>query len=234
MKKTLILGLILVLVLIMLAACGGSSDTGSTPGGNESADSNPSGLENGGVENPEPAKQDARVIKPSELIALEDAGTILGLDLEVYEELDKPEQFGGLRSVYEYDDGEIHTSPTYMFQINIYQNELLDEKSYLDSKMKAQGGISFYNNSLKEGLELINAEEDPMKTIWIDGIGDWAAISRSPIHTINFAYDTYSLGITITGQPTDVSRSKEEESAWKVEKLIEAAMLAVERLEALV
>jgi hypothetical protein len=72
-----------------------------------------------------------------------------------------------------------------------------------------------------------------MKMIWIDGIGDWASIMRSPIHTINFAYGTFSMGITITGQSTVVTRSKEEESAWKVEKLIEAAMLAVERLEAM-
>jgi hypothetical protein len=39
------------------------------------------------------------------------------------------------------------------------------------------------------------------------------------------------MGVTITGQSTDVSRSKEEESTWKVEKLIEDAMLAVEHLE---
>ena len=219
MKKALALVVALLLTLSLLAACGGNSG-GNTPPTESAASA--------------PAQQDTKVIKPSELITLEDAERMLGIDLDVYGELDEAEQLGGLRTVYHFDDGALHPSPTYMFQINILQNELLDENDLLDKQMKAQGGISFFNNGLKEGIELITGEEDPMKTIWIDGIGDWASIRRSPIHTINFAYGAYSLGVTITGQATDVSRGKEEESAWKVEKLIEAAMLAVERLEAIV
>ena len=222
MKRILSLMLALLLTL-SLTACGGND--GNTNGSNGSGTS----PNNASTK----AEQNARVIKPSELITLGDAERILGIDLQIYQELDKAEQYGGLRTTYNFDDGKRHPSPTYMFQINIHQNELLDEKNLLDMQMKARGGISFYNNSLKEGLELIAGEEDPMKTIWIEGVGDWASISRSPIHTINFAYGTYSMGVTITGQATDVSRSKEDESAWKVEKLIEAAMLAVERLNAI-
>lgn len=232
MKRIITLGLVLLLTLSLLSACG-SNDSGNAPANSPPAENN-APVSDEEKDTSTPAKQDIGVIKPSELITLEDAGRILGIDLEVYGELDAAEQFGGLRSVYNYDDGKIHPSPTYMFQINLYQNELLDEKSLLDYKMKAQGGISFYNNSLKEGIELIAGEEDFMKAIWVEGIGDWASIARSPIHTINFAYGTYSIGVTITGQATDVSRSKEEESAWKVEKLVEAAMLAVERLETIV
>ena len=221
MKKIIsIIAIIAILgaMLFILTGCGENNednkDGGSNPGGTSS--------------------QQLRVVKPSELITLAEAEDILGIDLQVYEELDRAEQFGGLRTVYNFDDGKIYPSPTYMFQININQNELLNEKDVLDKKMKAQGGISFLNNNLKEGIELIGKEDDPLKTIWIEGIGDWASISRSPIHTINFAYGNYSLGITITGQSTNMKRSKEEESTWKVEKLIEAAMLAVENLETII
>ena len=211
---------ILLTMLFILTGCGTNSED----------------KENGGSNPNSTFSQSARVVKPSELVTLEDAERILGIDLQVYEELDKSEQFGGLRTTYNFDDGKLHSSPTYMLQININQNESFNENSMLDNKMKAQGGISFLNKNLKEGLELISSEEDTMKTIWIDGVGDWASIIRSPIHTINFSYGNgaYSVGITLTGQSTDVKRDKEGESAWKVEKLIETAMLAIECLDDIV
>jgi len=231
MKKILSFTLIFLLALSLLTACGGNSDNSNSPGSGENTLSTPSG---GNSNNTAPANQDTRVIKSSELITLEDAGRILGMDLVVKDELDTAEQFGGLRSVYEYDDGERHSSPTYMLQINIKQNELLDEYDSLDKKLKDNGGISFSIDSLKSGYETIYAENDVFKTLWVEGIGDWACINRSPIHTINIAYRNYSIGVTITGQATDVSRSKEDESAWKVEKLLDAGMLAIERLKAIV
>ena len=221
MKKILSLVLVLQLSLLMLTACGGNGDS-SNSGGTPSTENTP------------PKLSETRIIKPSELISLEDAERILGIDLVVYGNLDEAEQLGGLRSVYDFDDGKNHPSPTYMLQININQNEMLDEYDSLDKKLKDNGGMSFSIDSLKDGYETIYAENDLFKTLWVEGIGDWACINRSPIHTINIAYKNYSLGVTITGQSTDVSRNKEEESAWKVEKLIDAGMLAVERLEAIV
>ena len=221
MKKILSLLLVLQLFLLLLTACGGNGDS-SNSGGTSSTENTP------------PKLSETRIIKPSELISLEDAERILGIDLVVYGNLDEAEQLGGLRSVYDFDDGKTHSSPTYMLQININQNELLDEYDSLDKKLKDNGGMSFSIDSLKNGYETIYAENDLFKTLWVEGIGDWACINRSPIHTINIAYKNYSLGVTITGQSTDVSRNKEEESAWKVEKLIDAGMLAVERLEAIV
>ena len=234
MKKLLAVGTVLILTVSMLAACGGDGKPGNISLSDNStppALTDSGGNINGGNNTNTPTPQDKRIIKPSELIGLEDAMRILGMELRIYGELDEAELLGGLRSAYEFDDGNTHSSPTYMLQINIRQDELLDEKDFLDKQMKARGGISFFNISLKEGVELISGEDDPMKTIWIEGIGDWACIVRSPIHTLNFAYGTYSVGITITGQATDASRNKEEESAWKAEKLIETAMLAVERLK---
>jgi hypothetical protein len=241
MKKFLTLGLILILVISLLAACGGKNgdSSGSTESGNsgsssESDDSGTSSESGGIVINSE--NQDEKIIKSSELITLEDAMQIIGMDLQVFESegeatFDLPESFGGLRTAYVYDDGSISVAPPYMLQINIFQNALLDKNNVNDMNLIELGGVSYYAGNLKQSFE---DSADEFKGDWIDGMGDWAFITKSPYHSIKIYSNEYLLEVTITGREKDGTRSDEEESAWKVERLIEAGSLALERLENLI
>ena len=179
------------------------------------------------------AKQNMKEVKPSEILTLENAEDVLGINLQVYGELDKAD-IGSeiLRTVYNYDDGKVYPSPTYMVQVTFFQSDKVDEKELLSNQEKARAGVSFKNNSLKDGVALIT-KEDSSTTVWIDGIGDYAKINRSNLHTISVNYKNYYFSIVLTGQATDIKRSKEDESAYKVEKLVEAAMIAIKNLEAI-
>jgi len=221
MKKPLILGiggLVVVIAIVgavLLMNNNGSKDEGSSGGGNST-------------------KQDVKKIKPSEILTLADAEKVLGIDLQVYGELDKADVGSEiLRTVYHYDDGKVYPSPTYMIQVTFYQKEIVDEKELAENQSKAKAGVSFSKNSLKDGVELI-VKEDASEVVWIDGIGDYAKIMRSNLHTISVAYKNYSYSIILTGQDTVVKREpKGVESAWKVGKLVEAAMLAIENIDAI-
>lgn len=175
--------------------------------------------------------QDVRAIKPSEVLTLADAEKILGISLQVYGELDEADDMGILKTVYHYDDGNIYPSPIYMIQITLFQTETVNEKELLSNQEKARAGVSFLKNSLDEGVELI-VKEDPSNIVWIEGIGDYAKINRSNIHTISVGYKNISFSIVLTGQAAGAERPKEEESAWKVKRLVEAAMLVVKNLDA--
>ena len=218
MKKVLILGLAMVLALSLFTACGGNSDGGSNSNSNNSA------------------KQDEKIVKSSELITLEDAERILGMDLQVNvdseagEEFDKAEQYGGLRTVYVFDGASIAFTP-YMLQITVRQNSLLDKNNSLDKTMIENGGISYYAGNFKKSYE--NDNDDMYKVVWVDGMGDWACITKSPIHSIQIYYNEYLLDVTITGREKTATRSDEEESAWKQEKLKDAGNLALENLKAI-
>lgn len=178
-----------------------------------------------------PASQSVRTIKPSEVLTLADAEKVLGIDLQVYGELDKPDTMTEIpRTVYNYDDGKVYPSPTYMVQVTLFQTDTVNEKELQSNQEKSRAGVSFSKNSLKDGATLVT-KEDPSKVVWIDGVGDYAKINRSNLHTIDVAYKNYLFSIVLTGQATNVKRAKEEESAYKVEKLVEAAMLAVKNLE---
>ena len=73
MKKILAIALVLILALSLLTACGDNGG-GNSDGGN-------------GTNSPTGEAKD--VIMPSKIITLEDAERILGIDMRVFEELDK-------------------------------------------------------------------------------------------------------------------------------------------------
>jgi len=156
-----------------------------------------------------PANQNAKVIKPSELITLEDAKTITEQDWEIYvsdgvEKLDQPESTGpGLRTVYE--SGYLG-----MLQISVLQNEPI------------------FTEAMKSNFE---DADDALK---IQGIGDWAHIvHESGSNSIYFGYGDTFITINLSGKFEMKAYDKEELAAWEIEMVTELGKLAFERLKAM-
>ena len=212
MKKNLIITLAVLLSFSLLAACGKGDDKPAT--------------------DPDSSSQTSqKKVLPSEVLTLKNAEDVLGLDLQLYGEADEEDGDIMLKTVYHYKDDKDHPSPPYMIQIRLAQSATVDEKMLAENQEKAKNGVSFKDNTFKEGIKLLTGETDFTKPIWIDGIGDYACIMRSNLHSINVEYKAVSFSIVLTGQAIDVKRNKTEESAYKMEKLVEAAMIAVENID---
>ena len=156
-----------------------------------------------------PANETKEKIMPSKIITLEDAERILGIDMHVYGELDEREEgaFGGEHYKTAYSFAGKTNATAYMLQVS--------EASPLSGSL----------DGLKKNYE-------GSKDNWVEGVGDWAMVTRSPLHKIYVAYKGYSFELILTGN--HAVRGDEEESSWKAEMLIEAGKCGVERLEAII
>ena len=155
------------------------------------------------------AEKTEDAIKPSKIITLEDAERILGIDMCVFGELDE-KQTGPY-------DGDNSYKTCYTFDGN--------------------GNFTHYMLQVSQGSALTSPLDElkknyPNKDNWIEGVGDWATLSTSPLHTILVVYKGYSFQLILTGN--HAIRSDTEESAWKVAVLKEAGKCGVERLETLI
>ena len=172
--------------------------------------SNNSGNSGGGNLAGNSVMRNIRIVKPSELITLADANRIVGMDMVVKGELDTEEPpLGDIRTIYETTEEGF----TYIFQVVVNSTA----STYVKS-MK-----SFYENN-----EMV---------VKIDGVGEWARMMLSPIHTLYIAQDDYFISISLSLVTLSAQyqiRSDDEEEVWRQEKLIEAGKLAVERLKVII
>lgn len=195
MKKILSIVMVLLLALALLTACGG--DNGGDATDNEGS----------GNEQTSTADSDKKIIKPSEIITLEDATEIFGMDMKVFEDLDAvegEEPFRSYKTIYEFD-GKTDYTP-YMIQITTSPD------------------VAFTVDEAKK-------EYADYKDTWVEGIGDFAMITTDNLHNMSVYYKDYSFSMVLTGNMG--TRSEEEDSAWKVEKLKELGKRGVENIDAL-
>jgi hypothetical protein len=184
-----------VAVLAVILVTGGYFNGGNSGGGENGTNSTTDETED--------------VIMPSKIITLEDAERILGIDMCVFEELDK-KQTGPY-------DGDNSYKTCYTFD--------------------GDGFFTHYMLQVSQGSPLSRPLDEvkkdyPNQDNWVEGVGDWARLSTSPLHTILVVYKGYSFQLILTGNHN--IRSDEEESAWKVAVLKEAGKCGIERLEALI
>ena len=151
------------------------------------------------------------------------------LNADGVEHFDLPDVFGGLRTIYEVpDSGSLY--PAYLLQVAVKQDAALDPDDEQHRRLLDLGGITALAETMREGYE-----EDTLGAFditWQDGLGEWAAVITSPIHTITFFSQGYLLEVALTGQDDPLTRTPDEESAWKIERLQEAAALVLTRLPA--
>ena len=247
MKKITALILIIVLAITLLASCGGKSDSktgtaSSAPKTSNSANSssapansnappasnNSGGNTNVGDNANTPAQQDAKIIKASEIITLEDAARILGTDVEINEKYNDTINPLSLESIKtEYESKE---SSMFSMTITLFQNATFDTSNSVDKAYLDVGGIAFYNETIRKDRE---AKEG---AVLLEGIGDWAVINSlgTLMANIEIGHGDYSISINIISTPRGSNFNDEEKAAWQKDKLIEAGNLAVERLEAII
>ena len=219
MKKIISFALIVLLVLSLMAACGGNNE--SAPPANNVESAAPE--ENAGTA-PAPVSE---IIKPSQLISRADAEILVGQSMSDYK-IDTVEEEGpgSMRTIYISDE--------YMFQIAIMQDALLDENDDMDKLYIDQGGVRAFINNLRDS-RVKNLFE--LETIPVEGIGDGGFLvdqNGLGFWAIELFKGDYFVNITITyDPPTTHTRGEAEESAWRKEMLFEAGKLAIERLEAI-
>jgi len=142
-------------------------------------------------------------IKSSELLTLQEAARILGMEMKIDEKnFDKPESGGGLRTVYE----TTVAGHLYLFQISFKPNA---ERSY------------------KTIRELYENDES---VIQVKGLGHWACILVKPIFSLYIFHGEYFINISLSRIGRNPLRNEEEEIVWRTEKVKEAGKLAVGRL----
>ena len=237
MKRILTFVMTLLLILSLLTACGGDgsssgNNTSSGGGSNTSAPPASTPASDSGNNTSSPAKQDARVIKASELIALEDAEHILGVEAKAHDtnfDLVNPLNPGTIKATYVSIENSLH-----YITIVLYQDALLDPNRAVDRGILDRGGTANYNSIIRPNRESMEA------AVIIDGIGDWACITgydklrSTNVHTLEIGYGDYCIAITIIGWPKGNMFNDAEKIAWKTEKFTEAGNLALERLKAII
>ena len=226
MKRMLTLGLTLLLALSLLTACGGNNSGESPPA------AAPAPASNSGNNTSSPAKQDARVIKSSEIITLEDAKHILGTEVKAHDEkfdLINPLNPGTISTTYVSVE-----DPLYYISIILHQDALLDPNVAVDKGMIDKGGIAGYNARIRP------ARESQEAAVILEGIGDWACITGydklklNNLYAIDIAYGDYCIEILLIGWPKGTTVIDEEKIDWKTEKFMEAGKRAIERLDAII
>ena len=210
MKKNMTLVIMLVFALSLLTACGsGSSSSGSSGSSAPSGAPETPATKDGEKAASSPSGETKEKILPSKIISLEDAERILGMEMKVYGELDKPEQgaFGGETYKTAYSFAGDTKATAYMLQVSA-------------------------GSPLSSSLDEIRKRNESSKDDWVEGVGDWAMVVRSPLHRIEVTSKGYSFSLILTGN--HAIRGNEEESDWKAEMLIEAGKCGAERLEAMI
>jgi len=234
MKKLIAIMLTLILAISMLTACGGGSkpSNGNSSGNSSNtppASTNSGGNSGGGSNANTPAQQNTEIIKSSELITLEDAARITGVDM-IVKKIDKVETMSPGEVKTQYD-----TDSMLFFTIDLYQDAAYDLSNSTHKSLLDSGGAKSYGETLRVAYENNPLEIKAYKdTLPIEGIGDWAYIWGSSKDSISIAYGDYFIIITIYSTPKGSGFSDEEKIEWHIEKLTEAGKLAVERLEALI
>ena len=204
MKRLFAIATVFILALSVLTACGGSGNNG------DALLSNPESASAQDSSNALPSNSESdAIIRPSELITLEDAERILGMSMHVIEGyLDYADTDGFFLTEY-ITSGELWET----LSITIKQ----DASSLIETNK-----LSYENNT---------------DAIPIKGIGDWAFVtgnSDGMSKHLCIAYGDCNIDIGLVGDTNNDGRSLAEDAAWKIEKLTEAGKLAVERLEAMI
>jgi len=221
MKKILAITLALVLAMSLLTACGENSGSGNSANGGGNGTNNSVNGDGNSTSNSVKTAND--VIKASQLISREDAKNIIGQSMADDEaDIAESGQPGGVNSIY-----SVYLSDEYMFQIHLYQDALLEGLAVKNGGMSVwiQNQISSHESN-PFGQEIIPVEGigDGGYLVDQNGLGFWC---------IELFRGDYYINIAINYNPpaTHTRENKEEESAWRKEKLTEAGKLAVERLD---
>ena len=204
MKRLFAIATVFILALSVLTACGGSGNNGDALLGNPESTS----AQESSNALPSNSESDA-IIRPSELITLEDAERILGMSMHVIEGyLDNADPDGFYLTEYITSGEQWET-----LSITIKQ-----DASSLIETIK----LSYENNT---------------DAIPIEEIEDWAFVTGNSDGMSKHLYIAYGdcyIDIELVGDTNNDGRSLAEDAAWKIEKLTEAGKLAVERLGAMI
>jgi hypothetical protein len=151
------------------------------------------------------------IIKPSELITLEDAKQLLGIegvriDENKFDVIDPPWR---IRTVYYFDGGFLGIH--------------LDQ----DALYMRVGGTAGY-------AEFVRKKHQENGATFLDGIGDWACIEFTLATNMYISYGDYLLFLQEFGLPKGNDFSEEEKVAWQEKVVIESGKLAFGRLKAIV
>lgn len=176
----------------------------------------------------------SEIIYPSQLIARDDVGQILGAEMLTGDDNEKVDVSAkgtppSLMSAYR--------SEAYIFAVELYQDALFEKNN---DSILAKGGVAYFIQDQMGSMdELFNyaegKEDEPI--IWkVDGIGNGAYLLKveEGAYMLIFYEGGYYFRATIGGDWNRDLRSKEEELEWRKEKLIEAGELIVERLDAII
>lgn len=247
MKKHLIHGFVLLLIIFLLIACGPSKkDTKKT----DSSESTDYQVEIQPRDEVSPKKKEFRVIMPSELISKEDAELIL--ERVTFEDKNEVDEFvkgesiiiklgepSHYSSLYQ---GEVYVSSSrmysgYFLEVNLFQNGTLNEEGPLaDWEYLEHGGISYYYSELAEYL-IDNIDFD--EVFDVEGVGEKAFFSRKYLYELDTwkiytNYKDYMITVSLHSNAYNDERSGEEEIEWKKAKCVETAKLMLERLAAII
>ena len=246
-----LLALALILALSLLTACGGggntappptaessSSSAATTPAADSSSSSaaTPPASDSGsssssGNDAADAVNQNADVILPSQLITIEDAERILGLELVVDEKNNdyfEPLSFGDIHTQYKNAGGGMG-----FFTIRVRQDAALDLTNSTQKRFLEVEGTKGYAETIRVEREKEIAEGKARK---IDGLGDWAYLHYMMSGTVSCMTitdgDYYIFMQHTVKEPADLS--DEEKLEWRDDRILELAKLAVERLDAIV
>ncbi|MCL2631589.1 MAG: hypothetical protein FWD45_00630 [Coriobacteriia bacterium] len=223
MKRLFSLVLIIALTLSGLTACGGNNSGGGNSGGGGSA----SGGSGNGSSGSGGSEQAAELIMTTQLITAEDIERLL--DVEIITDMGEVDVIhdevpGGLNDIF-----SSYYSDEYIFQIFLYQDALLDGRA------KDNGGIAALIQTTIDAREsnvhnqsIIPAEEIGDGGFLVDqnGNGWWC---------LEIWRGDYLITMQINyNPPTEHSRNREAEDAWRIERLLEAGELVIGRLDTLI
>ena len=236
MRKLLTIALVLLLALFTLTACGsGGSESGNGGGGGSAPapadiEEQDNGAGESGGDSESYASINADVILPSQLVSLEDAERILGVELTTNEHYnDTVESTAPWSTKTQYNFGA-----NGYFHINLYQDAQLDITNGRVRLRMEEGGARGYAESVIRPDHEREIEQGKSTTM-IDGIGDWAYLyffASGTTPSMSIAYGDYFILMQNTVKPSP-DLSNEESLEWDAERLIELGKLAVERLKAL-
>jgi len=228
-KKLLITLLVIILAVSMMTACGGGKGgAGDSAGGAAQADSaapadNAAPESGDGKDSGESAKPTADIIKPSELLTIEDAEKITGKKMEVYtlDEISTGAEEGTIQTTYVSDD-----EGNLALNIQLVQEGLIKSESLIEL-----GGIAFKMKRLKMYAENNDA------AVPLDGFGDWAYITDMMGTSFKVATGDYYLSVSAGIKDMMHPIPKDEEEALKQlfhDAALEGGELAYERLTAII
>jgi len=236
MKKIFALVMVLLLTLSLLAACGGDNndsgngndtDNGSKPASGDADSDNdaPASSDAGGDTDKSSPKAIKDVIEASNLISLEEAKAIMGLELEANK--DKP-------ITTAFIDAARYSLDGISLKVELKQEALYDEETS-PTKLK-NGWAAHIESEHKRLIKQAEEEQEEFTMTAVPGIGDAAYISDSKIMDHWAIYIIYGEYIIVVGVSPSIygdPASDAEKASYK-EKALEAGKLAADHLKAIV